>query len=153
MKLTEILQPGCVKVPLLATEKQAAIFELVDVLADQTDLKNRDELKEAIWQREMTRTTGIGYGIAIPHGKTGSCPKLTMAVGLAKDPIEFRAIDSRPVDLIILLASPLDQTGPHIMALGSIMKMLTVIETRAAIKAAKDEKELYDLILKHQPES
>ena len=153
MKLTEILQPGCVKVPLQAKEKQAAIFELADLLAHHASVRDHEELKQAIWKREMTRTTGIGYGIAIPHGKTGGCPKLTMAVGIAHDPIEFGAIDGRPVDLIIMLASPLDQTGPHIQALGDIMKMLTVIEVRSAIKAAKNEKELYELISKHQPEA
>ncbi len=150
MKLTEILKPECVKVPLQAKEKQAAIFELVDLLADQTGLSDRQQLKDAIWQREQTRTTGIGHGIAIPHGKTAGCPKLCMAVGLAPNPIEFGAIDGKPVDLILLLASPLDQTGPHIQALASISHLLTVVEVRSAIKAAKSNQELYDLIAEHQ---
>ncbi len=152
MQLSHILQPGCVKVPLRATTKQEAIFELADLLCEQTGISGADELKQAIWQREQTRTTGIGHGVAIPHGKTSQCHRLVMAVGKAPEPIEFQAIDKRPVDLILLLASPADQTGPHIQALAAISRLLTDPELRAAIKAATTADELYRLIAEHQPQ-
>ena len=68
MRLIDILQPECIKVPLVSTSKQDAIFELVDLLAQQAGGVDVQELKDAVWQREQTRTTGIGHGIAIPHG-------------------------------------------------------------------------------------
>jgi mannitol/fructose-specific phosphotransferase system IIA component (Ntr-type) len=152
MRITEILQPGCVKVPLAATSKQAAIFELSDVLAAAGAIKSADELKQAVWAREMTRTTGIGHGIAIPHGKVQGCPRLVMAMGKAVVPIEFESIDRKPVELIFLLASPLDQTGPHIQALARISRLLTDERFRDAIKSAVSGEDLFALIQKHEAE-
>ena len=149
MKLTDILKANCVKVPLDATTKQDAIFELVDLLGEQAQISDTAELKKAIWQREQTRTTGIGHGIAIPHGKSAGSSRLCMAVGQARQPIDFGAIDGRPVELILLLASPVDQTGPHIQALASISRMLTDTEIRNAVKKAPDSAALYQLVAEH----
>ena len=151
MHLTEILQPGCIKVPLDATSKQEAIYELVELLCAQCNMPAVAELKRAVWERETTRTTGIGHAIAIPHGKTTGCPRLCMALGKPLQPIEFGAIDNKPVQLIILLASPLDQTGPHIQALARISQMLTEEHVRTAIMAATTAEEIYSLIDQHQP--
>jgi len=150
MQLTDILQPECVKVPLEAADKHAAIDELVDVLCDGTGIENRDELKAAVWAREQTRTTGIGHGIGIPHGKCAGVEKLVMAVGRTKQPIEFGAIDRKPVELIFLLASPIDQTGPHIQALAMISRLLTAADLRGAIRDCKDAESLYKLLAERE---
>lgn len=153
MRLTDILQPDCIKVPLNSTEKQAAIFELADLLCEHTPIEDPEELKQAIWQRETTRTTGIGHGIAIPHGKCEGVDKLRMAVGVLPPDaggIEFGSIDKKPVDLIILLASPSDQTGPHIQALAKISRMLTDTVIRGNLKQAPDAQALYDAIAQHE---
>jgi len=146
MRLTDILKPEWVKVPLTCDSKHDAIDELIDVLADHGGVDDRDEMKEAVWNREQTRTTGIGHGVAIPHGKCACCRSLCLAVGLAGDPIEFDSIDGRPVDLIFLLGSPMDQTGPHIQALASISRMLTDAEFRQSIKSAESAAELFEMI-------
>ena len=150
MRLTEILEPECIKVPLAATTKKAAIFELVDVLCAQAGISGSDELKDAVWKREQMRTTGIGCGIAIPHGKSPSCGALCMAIGKPANPIDFDAIDGRPVDLIILLASPSDQTGPHIQALATISRMLTDEEFRADLKGADTAEDLHRLLVEQE---
>jgi len=151
MLLTEILNPQCVKVPLEATTKQQAIYELVDLLVDETGIDGRDQLKEAIWERETTRTTGIGFGIAIPHGKTAGCKELMMAIGKPARPLEFGSVDKKPVELILLLASPPDQTGPHITALAAVSQMLFDENIRAEFNAANSPEEVFALIEKHQP--
>lgn len=150
MRLTDILQPDCIKVPLSSDDKQAAIFELADLLTEQTPIEDAQELKDAIWQRETTRTTGIGHGIGIPHGKCEGVDKLRMAIGVAPAGIEFGAIDKKPVDLVILLASPTDQTGPHIQALAKISRMLTDAVIRQNLKDAPDAQTLYDMIVEHE---
>lgn len=150
MRLTDILQPDCVKVPLQAETKEGAIYELVDLLAARTGITAVDDLKKAVWQRETTRTTGIGHGIGIPHGKAAGVDKLRMAIGRPSKPIEFRAIDGKPVDLIILLASPADQTGPHIQALAKISRMLTDDTLRAALKTSQSGEALFSLIAEHE---
>lgn len=146
MRLSEILTLDCIKVPLDATDKQGAIFELVDLLAEKAGVRNPDELKQAVWQREQMRTTGIGCGVAIPHGKSTGCDTLRMAIGKTSTPLEFGAIDGRPVGLIILLASPPDQTGPHIQALAAISRILTDEDFRAALKNATSSEEIQRLI-------
>ena len=150
MRLTDILQPDCIKVPLEAQAKQDAIRELVDLLCAQCDIAAREELNNAVWQREQTRTTGIGHGIAIPHGKCNGCGALCMAVAKPAKPIDFKSIDGRPVDLIFLLASPPDQTGPHIEALATISRMLNDTSFHAAINRATTSQEIYDLIAQRE---
>jgi len=150
MRLTDILRPDCVKVPLAATAKQDAIFELVDLLVACGAVTAREEMCQAVWQREQTRTTGIGHGVAIPHGKVVGCKALTLAIGKTAQPIEFAAIDNRPVELIFLLASPVDQTGPHIQALAGISRMLFDPTFRAAVRAAQSSEDLYKLIVAHE---
>ena len=150
MRLTDILQPECVKVPLDGLTKEQAIFELVDLLADRTGIADREQLKRAVWAREVTRTTGIGHGVGIPHGKLEGVAKLCMAIGKTSKPIEYGAIDRRPVDLILLLVSPLDQTGQHIQALATISRMLTDTNFRAAIRTAVSSADLYRIICEHE---
>jgi len=149
MRLTEILSPECVCVPLVAADKQSAIFELVDVLADHAQIEDHDELKQKVWEREQIRTTGIGHGLAVPHGRCNGAQRLLMAVGRTESPLEFNAIDRQPVELIFLLASPVDQTGPHIQALATISRVLTDPEVRASFKQARSADELYELIRQH----
>ena len=105
MILTQILQPACIKAPLASTNKEDAIEELVNVLADNGYLSDRGSALEAVWAREQTRSTGIGSGIAIPHGKSTATKELIMSIGIAKEPIEFESIDNKPVGIIILLVS------------------------------------------------
>lgn len=125
MLLTEILTEKRIKAPLLATTKQEAITELIDLLAAQGVLTDRDVALEAVMERERTRTTGIGNRVAIPHGKTPAAPAMAMAIGIAAAPIDFQSIDNRPVNLVILVVSPPDQTGPHIQALAHISRLLS----------------------------
>ncbi len=146
MLLTDILQPDCLIVPLRADDKQAAIFQLADLLCEKTGIADPAALKEAIWKRETVRTTGIGGGVAVPHGKTEQVPKLKMAIGRTAAPLEFGAIDRHPVELIILLASPVDQTGPHIEALSRISRMLIDPDIRDQLKALPDPESLYERI-------
>jgi mannitol/fructose-specific phosphotransferase system IIA component (Ntr-type) len=146
MLLTEILQPDCLIVPLEAEDKQSAIFQLADLLCDKADIPDPEGLKAAIWKRETVRTTGIGGGVAVPHGKTEQVPALKMAIGRTATPLDFGAIDRNPVELIILLASPVDQTGPHIEALSRISRMLIDPDVRDTMKTLATPEALYDKI-------
>ena len=153
MRLTDILQPESVVVPLEAEGKQEAIFKLADQLSASAGIKDPEGLKQAIWERETTRTTGIGHGIAIPHGKSEGVEQLCMAIGVARNPVDFNSIDGRPVELIILLASPVDQTGPHIQALAKISRMLTNEDFRTALLNSENGEAMYNLIAEHEADA
>ncbi len=146
MKLTKILLPQCVKVPLENKDKEAVITELVDVLDGNGLLSDRGGALDAILTREKTRSTGIGSGIAIPHGKCKGVKELVMAIGIANEPIEFESIDGKGVSIILLLVSPIDQTGPHIQALAKISRLMLDEEFKTGLEATTTSQQAYDLI-------
>ena len=137
---------------LSGDEKQAAIDELVDVLGEAGLITNTKGLKKAVWEREQQRTTGIGEGLAIPHGKSDCSAELTMAVGRPAHPIDFNSVDKKPVKLIILLASPPDKTADHIQALGKIGRLMADSNFRETVCAVESAEELYELFLKAERE-
>ena len=146
MRLTEILKPENIKVPLTSTTKTEAIGELVNLLADNKAITDPKKVLDSVLDREATRTTGIGNGLAIPHGKCNGTDHLVMAIGRPATPIEFQAIDGRPVTIIWLLTSPPDKTGPHIHALARISRLMTMEKFRQALNQAKTNQEIFDII-------
>jgi mannitol/fructose-specific phosphotransferase system IIA component (Ntr-type) len=150
MRMTDILKPQNIKVPLQSRLKGDAIQELVSILGTNGELLDEKKVLDAVLDREATRTTGIGNGLAIPHGKTGGCDHLAMAIGKADVPIDFQSIDGKPVTLIWLLTSPPDKTGPHIHALARISRLMTIDRFRAALNNATTPKEIYDIILEQE---
>jgi len=146
MNLIDILNPECICSPLHATNKQEVINELVDVLVGCGQVSDADSLKDAVWTREQTRTTGIGHGLAIPHGKCSSMKGLAIAIGKPAEPIDFEAIDSQPVQLVVLLASPPDKTSDHIQALAHISRLMNDSGFREEIYQSKSSDDIYKLI-------
>lgn len=146
MNLLEIVDERCVKVPLEAQDKQAAIRELVGLLAAAGLVTNEASLHEAVWTREQTRTTGIGHGLAIPHGKCDAMRRIAMAIGKPAEPMEFEAIDRQPVRLIVLLASPPEKTSEHIQALARVSRLMNTESFRQAIYAATSAEEVWALL-------
>ncbi len=152
MILTQILQPNCICAPLTSKNKEAAIEELVNSLAAAGQVKDAGVALEAVLEREQTRSTGIGSGIAIPHGKCTAVKELVMAVGIAKEPIEFGSIDNKPVIIMVLLVSPPDKTGPHIQALARISRLLLDEQFKAKLEKAGSPEEVYELISSKETE-
>jgi len=152
MMLTQILQPTCIKVPLAGPDKDSAITELVDVLAENGLLQNRQSALDAVFARERTRSTGIGSGIAIPHGKSNAVRELVMALGIAHDAIDFESVDKKPVSIVILLVSPLDQTGPHIQALARISRLMLDADFKSRLEKAPSAQAAYELLSEHENE-
>ena len=146
MIVTQILQPNCVKVPMENKEKEAAITELVDLLDTNGLLLNRDVALDAVLTRERMRSTGTGAGIAIPHGKCNAVKELVMAIGIAHGPIEFDSVDGKPVNILFLLVSPIDQTGPHIQALAGISRLMLNEEFRQKLEKASSAEDVYGLL-------
>ncbi|MEM7808600.1 MAG: PTS sugar transporter subunit IIA [Planctomycetota bacterium] len=146
MRLTDILKPENVKLPVEATDKAGVIDELVDHLQANGDLEDVEKVRTSVLERERTRTTGIGDGLAIPHGKTTGVASLVTAFGRCKEPVDFEAIDGRPVELVWLLASPTDKTVPHINALARISKIIAKADVRKKLLAAETPRAIYDIV-------
>jgi len=150
MNLLDILKPECIRVPLVNREKKAVIDEMVDLLCSVHRVSNPAALNEAVWSREQTRTTGIGQGLAIPHGKSEVCDDLMLAIGKPAQPIDFQSIDRQPVKLVVLLVSPPDQTSRHIQALARISRLMTQDDFREAAYNAGSAEEIYRLFEQYE---
>lgn len=146
MELARTLTLERIRVPLKSTDKTALITELVDLLAATNALADRNLVLDAVLKREAERTTGIGYGLAIPHGKTDGARTLVMAAGKPAQPVDFQSLDGRPVTFVVMLISPPDQTGPHIQALAKISRLMNIDGFRAAVAAAASAEELHKAI-------
>jgi len=146
MLLTQILQLACVKVPLEGKDKQSVITELVDLLDANGLLLDKNVALDAVLARERTRSTGIGSGIAIPHGKCKAVRGLVMAIGIAHEPIDFVSIDGKLVTIILLLVSPADQTGPHIQALAQISRLMLDEKFKQGLEKAASAEQVYELL-------
>jgi len=150
MNLLDILKLGCIKVPLEHAEKKAVIDEMVDLIGAAYAISDTASLKGAVWSREQTRTTGIGQGLAIPHGKSDVCDDLMLAIGKPASPIEFQSIDRQPVRLVVLLVSPPDQTSRHIQALARISRLMTQDDFREAVYHAASAEAIYRLFEQYE---
>ncbi len=150
MNIADFISPERIVVPLAATEKKAAIEELVTVLAKNMGIKNPELVLASVLERESTRTTGVGHGLAIPHSKCPGVKSLSVAIGKPAEPIDFQSIDGLPVFLIVLLVSPPEQTGTHIQALAKVSRLMTVDAFRNKLKSASSAQEIYDSICKQE---
>lgn len=146
MRLTETLKIQNVKVPLQATNKTDAIRELIDTLQATGEVTDSARVLEAVLEREATRTTGIGYGLAIPHGRTPGAKTLTMALGRCAGPIDFQAIDGRPVSIVWLLVSPPDRSVAHIATLARITRLMMNDRFRSEMNKAASAEDVLKLI-------
>ncbi|MHC4716657.1 MAG: PTS sugar transporter subunit IIA [Planctomycetota bacterium] len=150
MHLADILAVECIKPQMAATDKESAIAEMVDLVDAVGKLLDRDRMLAATLEREATRTTGIGNGLAIPHGKCSAVKELVMALGRPAEPLEFGSIDGKPVTIVIFLASPPDKTGPHIQALAQISRLMTDSGFREALSEAGTADEIHRLIVESE---
>jgi mannitol/fructose-specific phosphotransferase system IIA component (Ntr-type) len=139
--LTELLSPERIKIPLQATTKDELLRELVEVLVSPDAVPDLDVVLRAVRDREAVLSTGIGHGVAIPHGKAPGVADLRMAAGRTDAPVDFDALDGEPVRLFFMLVGPESAAGPHIKALSRISRLLRKdsIRERLALAANADD--------------
>lgn len=148
MKLMDFLHKRAGRVDLKSKDKEGAIRELLDLVIKTGEVKPKDKepLVKVILDRELLGSTGIGQGIAIPHGKSTSVKNLIGAVGISKEGIDFDSLDGEPVYIFFLLLAPQESAGPHLKALARISRLLQDKYFRDMLRNAKNEKELISLI-------
>lgn len=140
MLLTDLLTPDRIKIPLSGNSKDDLLRELVGIIANSDGIDG-DAVLEAVREREAILSTGIGHGVAIPHGKSASVPELRMAAGRAATPVDFDALDGQPVALFFLLVGPETAAGPHIKALSRISRIVRRDDVRGRLIAARTSDE------------
>lgn len=139
MLLTDLLTIDRIRIPLQAKTKDELLRELVALVTGGSSESEQEDVLRAVRERESVLSTGIGYGVAIPHGKSSAVRELSMAAGRSAAPIEFDALDGQPARLFFLLVGPESAAGPHIKALSRISRIVRRDDVRARLVEAADE--------------
>jgi fructose-specific phosphotransferase system IIA component len=150
MRLTDILTDSRIDLDLQAEDKDQIIARLVDLVVADAGLKDREPLLKAVRAREQLMSTGVGNGVAIPHGKTNAVDRLIAAFGRCAGPVEYEALDGQPVTLVFLLVGPEEAAGPHIKALSRISRLLSYEEFRVRLANARTAGEVLDAIAQEE---
>ena len=143
MQITGMLKKDYIIEELQATSKRAVLAELSEILRRDTEGLPPGAMVDVLLEREKLGSTGIGDGIAIPHGKLKNLDRLMISFGRSRQGIDFDAIDGRPVHLFFLLMAPESSTGQHLKALAKISRMLKDPEFRNGLMAATSADEIY----------
>jgi len=140
MTLANLLSEAQILPELVSDERWAAIAELVDILVASGKIGEADraEVMESIRQREETMSTGIGFGIAIPHASSDKVPEVVAAFGRSRKGVQFDSLDGQPVYFIVLFVVPKDQFQTHLRTLAAIAKFLNDKAVRDDLGGASD---------------
>ena len=152
MKLSDKISRKAIRLSMSASTKDEALRELVDLLCDAHRLGDRETILEAIRRREEKQSTGVGMGLALPHAKTPAVRKLHVAFGRSDAGLDFDAIDGEPARLFFILVSPRDVSGPHIVALAGISRLLKHETFREKLLSCPDEKSLIEAVRRAEDE-
>jgi nitrogen PTS system EIIA component len=143
--LAGLLAPERIRVPIRGTEKRAILSELLGLVADVGQPDFGDILR-VVEERERVLSTGIGHGVAIPHGKSQRVRELRLAAGISTAPVAFDALDGQPVRLFFLLIGPEVTAGEDVKTLGRITRLVRREPLRERLLAARDAGEFYRLL-------
>lgn len=146
MKTLDFLCKNAITLELQARDKKGVISELVELLAKEKKIKDKVIAITSIMDRENLGTTGIGQGVAIPHGKTDTATELMGAFGISKQGIQFDSLDGEPVHLVFLLLSPSDSAGHHLRALARVSRLFKDKFFRQALIDANTQEEVLKIM-------
>src|SRR5512134_1866943 len=146
MEISDLIKPDHVIAKLRATSKKQALQDLAKRAAEISGQSER-AIFSTLMKRERLGTTGVGNGIAIPHGKLATLDKLYGLFARLVQPIDFDAIDDRPVDLIFLLLAPESSGADHLKALARVSRLLRDKATCEKLRGTDDAEALYALLV------
>ena len=147
MQLDQIFKVEFINADLSAKTKIEALTELVNTMIRSGFKLNSSSVIEILQQRENLGSTGIGDGVAIPHGKIPELDDLIVAFGRSTEGIDYDSLDGKPVHLFFLLLAPENSSGQHLKVLAQISKMLKVANFRKKLLKAKSQSDLYKIII------
>jgi PTS system nitrogen regulatory IIA component len=146
MKIAELLQPAAIAANLKGTTKTEVLGELADALLNVEGSLDRDDVIRVLQERERLGSTGIGDGVAIPHGKLKTLDRLLISFGRSRTGIDFDSMDSKPAHLFFLLVAPEESVGVHLKTLARISKLLKNPEVRRRLIDGGNANDLFRII-------
>lgn len=144
--IRDLLQDDLVIDEIAATDKIGVLREFAGLLTAKGRVRDHEALVRTLLERESLGSTGIGDGVAIPHGKLPLIEDMVVAFGRSSRGIDFQSLDRKPAHLFFLLITPMDKPGDHLKTLARVSRILKNPELRENLKHAPDGKELQRLI-------
>jgi nitrogen PTS system EIIA component len=149
MQLSDVLPLNCTKSAVQCSSKKRALEIISEIAAEYTGI-NSTELFECMLSREKMGSTGIGNGIAIPHARMTSFEQAVAVLVQCEDPIDFDAIDNRPVDILFALLVPEEQCKEHLKTLALMAERLNDKKVLKSLRKAESDQELYDNMINQE---
>ncbi len=150
MKISELLNPQAIISELRATDKKGVLAELTDTLVPLVPELERNQVLDVLYEREKLGSTGIGDGVAIPHGKIANLSTLQLVFARSSQGVDFESMDGQSAQLFFLLIAPQGAVGVHLKTLARISKLLKDVQVRKQLLAAADAAAIYQIILDHE---
>ncbi len=144
--IRDLLQDDLIIEEIAANDKMGVLQEFARLLKSRGRIENEEELVRVLTEREMLGSTGVGDGVAIPHGKLSSVSEMIVAFGRSKRGVEFQSLDAKPVFLFFLLVTPDDKPGDHLKTLARISRILKNPALRAGLIQASGRQDIQRLL-------
>ena len=152
MKFRDFLKPEGVYISVSATDKRNTLETLINILVETYQLNNRQEMLDAVLEREALMSTGVGKGVAIPHGKVNAVQEVIGSLAILNPGVDFSSPDGVPVQIAILLVASIKETGPHIRALAHISRVLQDENVRLSLLNARSPKDVLEILERKEKE-
>lgn len=150
MKIQDIIEKNSILPNITEKDKKSVLTLMANFMASRYNLPNVNEIIEGIIHRENELSTGIGYGIAIPHTRLQGITRVYLCVGRTPQGIEFQAIDEQPVYLLFMMLSPQHTSSEYTQILSKITRIMAYEEVRTSLLLAKTAEQMYDIIIKSE---
>jgi PTS system fructose-specific IIC component len=150
VKIQDLLQKSSILIDLKSTEKDQVLRQTAKFMASLYGLDNGEQISRLILERESDMSTGIGYGIAIPHARITGIDRLYMVAARSVNGIEFGAIDDQPVHVIFMLVSPANTSTEHTQILSSLSSIMAYEDVREKLFSAETVEQFLDIIEKSE---
>jgi len=147
VKVQDLLQKNAILIDLTSKEKSEVLAQMASFMASFYGLQGGAAISDKILERESEMSTGIGYGIAIPHARIAGIDRLYMVAARHDSGIEFNAIDEQPVHLIFMMISPMNTSAEHTQILSSLSNIMSYEDVRNKLLSAPSAEQFLDIII------
>ncbi|KZE83988.1 PTS fructose transporter subunit IIA [Paenibacillus elgii] len=147
MNIQALLQEQSIMIPLEASDKESCIRAMIDGLEAAGCLRDKSAYLDAVMKREETGSTGIGFGVAIPHGKSGGVSKAGLAFAKLTQPLDWQSLDGNPVAIVFMIAVPEEAAGnEHLQILIALSRKLIDEQFRQSLLNVTEPQQLIELL-------
>jgi PTS system nitrogen regulatory IIA component len=146
MHIADLLMPARVLADVRATSKKKLLDTLAALLDEQASEASERAIFESLVKRERLGSTGLAHGVAIPHGRSAAIERAVGAFVRLADPVDFGAVDGKPVDLVFALVVPEHFTDQHLMFLAELAELFSDTAVLSRLRAARDAGQLYEVL-------